>query len=656
MAEGIEELGQLVYLALEDLALVGVAHADALRRLLDHLGGAHDVSAAAYGLLLGDERLVLDELEVAAVVDQRIARDTGGLVVSLGKASVDHHQFTVGTDRTLALLRAHRDVAVDDVTLRALHAKLIEDHVADFLVLAQGVVMALLLAVSFGIFDEIAFEGGHLALVEQGRVGPAPQIPIIVARVVLLLGGCIVVEGRAQQHPDLVEQLASAILAAIDRHVLQRAVGIERHGGVEEEVGIVDAIHAAVAEEAGYVAFEPRADGEGVVELGHQLLFLGGEGVGVGGVDGGEVGVGHRIDLAVDLHSALRVVDAVEQPAVVHGPFGVFLRHGTFELELDYGDGLVHLSHQAEGLFGVLRLLGIHFGGELRAGIVGVGLHCHRGEGEEVDPVAVLKGREVGVAERDAHDVGYAAVVAGGRAHPEHVVVAPLDVPVAVVTEGVHDQVCTRTAVIDVAEDMELVDAQLLDHVAHGYNEGVGLTGGDDGLDDAVEVGLLVILAALLVEQLLYNIGELLGECLADFRAGVFRRYALTHLDELMEGDVVEILHVLLGGAYDLHLLFGIVDEGAELADLVLAHGSPVDVGHFTLDVARRVLEYVAEGFVLAVEVGHEMLRPLGEVEDGFKIYDLGACRAYVGKRLGEEFEDSAVVFGLLCRDLGIYG
>ena len=38
VAESIEKFGQLIDLALEYLSLVGVAHTDALRGLLDHFG------------------------------------------------------------------------------------------------------------------------------------------------------------------------------------------------------------------------------------------------------------------------------------------------------------------------------------------------------------------------------------------------------------------------------------------------------------------------------------------------------------------------------------------------------------------------------------------------------------------------------------------
>ncbi len=60
--------------------------------------------------------------------------------------------------------------------------------------------------------------------------------------------------------------------------------------------------------------------------------------------------------------------------------------------------------------------------------------------------------------------------------HPERVVIAPLDVVVLVSLERVHDDVGALAAVVDVAEDVQRIDAQTLDHVADGDDEFIGLS------------------------------------------------------------------------------------------------------------------------------------------------------------------------------------
>ncbi len=94
--------------------------------------------------------------------------------------------------------------------------------------------MAFFLFVGFGVFDEIPFEGGHLTLVEKRGVGAAPEIPVIVARIVLVGRRGIVVESLTHEHSYLMEELASAVFLSVDHDFFERAVGVERHGGMEQ--------------------------------------------------------------------------------------------------------------------------------------------------------------------------------------------------------------------------------------------------------------------------------------------------------------------------------------------------------------------------------------------------------------------------------------
>ena len=66
-------------------------------------------------------------------------------------------------------------------------------------------------------------------------------------------------------------------------------------------------------------------------------------------VDGWEVAVLHRIFQSVDGNDASFIVDAVEQQTVVHLEFRTTANGLGFQLELDDGDSLVHLSQQSEG-------------------------------------------------------------------------------------------------------------------------------------------------------------------------------------------------------------------------------------------------------------------------------------------------------------------
>ena len=69
--------------------------------------------------------------------------------------------------------------------------------------------------------------------------------------------------------------------------------------------------------------------------------------------------------------------------------------------------------------------------------------------------------------------------------------IAPLDVPRVILSQRVHDLMGTRSSVVDIAQDMQLVDGQALDNVADGDDEVIGATCGDDGINDDIDVSSL---------------------------------------------------------------------------------------------------------------------------------------------------------------------
>ena len=535
-------------------------------------------------------------------------------------------------------------MAVDDVAVLAADAKRVHDVVADFGGVAQLIVPALLLGVGFLLGNEVSLEGGHLALVEEGRIGSAPEVPEEVAcRAALPFFG-FVIEGCAHEGFDAAHQFHTLGLAIAHNGFAQAAVFVERHGGVEEQVAIVDAIHTAVEQEASHVAVQAVADAERMGQAPHQFVLLGREAVGMLRVDGREGRIAHGVGLSVEGERACRMVNVFQQTTVVHVPFGVGHIERLLEFELDDGNGLVHLRHEAN-----LFLVGVFaavFKSRLEdfARVIGIGLHGKGGQGHHVDAISFLQCLRIGIAQAEAQNAGDATEVASRCSHPQHVVVAPLDVDVVEVAERVHDEVCARTAVVNVAEDVQAVNGQALDEIAEGDDEVVGAARADDGADDDVEVGLLVVVIGTLVQEFLNNIGVFLGQALAHLRAGVFRRDAAADGDKLVECGLVIVVEGALVLLDEFQFLLGIINERTEVLLLLLAQGIAEEVVDLALDITRSVAQHVLEGFVLTVEVGQEVLGRLGQMEDGLEVDNLGGDARHGGEIARQQSQVSQVV------------
>ena len=268
--------------------------------------------------------------------------------------------------------------------------------------------------------------------------------------------------------------LAGKALARINLNLLQRAIIVKRYGGMEQQVAVADGVHTAVRQQRVDMLVQLLADAERVVQLLHQVGLLGGKLVGVLGIDGGEVAALHLVGLAIDGAGALLVIYHTEHAAVLHLPLGATVKYLGLGLKLQHSDGLVHLG-------GKLLVLLVHavawqqLGQELRAGIVAIHVECKGGQGHQVNAV-LLDSRKVGITQAQAQHVADTGIVTSRGTHPQHIVVAPLDIPRVVLAQGVHDDVGTRTTIVDVAQNMQLVDCEALDNVTDGADKIVGTT------------------------------------------------------------------------------------------------------------------------------------------------------------------------------------
>ena len=202
---------------------------------------------------------------------------------------------------------------------------------------------------------------------------------------------------------------------------------------------------------------------------------------------------------------------------MLHLEVGTALDGLALEFELDDADGLVHLCRETcQTRCGAIAVAEPLFGEEAFALIVTIDIKGKCGQWQQVDAISILNDILVVISQRVADDVADAAVVAGCGSNPQNVVVAPLDVQVVIGAQDVHDFVGALATVEHIAQNVQTVDGELVDEVAHGDDEVVGTACADDGAHNHVDIALLVGVAGALMQQLLDDVREVAGQGFCD--------------------------------------------------------------------------------------------------------------------------------------------
>lgn len=163
----IQQFHEFVYLALQFVALVSIAHTHAVGAQLYYLVGGHDVSTIDNSIFGGSKRLVLNQFKPSAVEYKGVTGNACGIVIRLGKSTINYHQTTIGSYGTFATTGSNGHMPIDDMAVFALHLELIENFVAYVDTVTQGIVIALGLGMCGFVFDEVTFESRHLGLVKE---------------------------------------------------------------------------------------------------------------------------------------------------------------------------------------------------------------------------------------------------------------------------------------------------------------------------------------------------------------------------------------------------------------------------------------------------------------------------------------------------------
>ena len=393
---------------------------------------------------------------------------------------------------------------------------------------------------------------------------------------------------------------------SLEGDLSEGAVVVERHARVKQQIAVVALVDGALAIQIVEVAAEHVAFDEIGFEVVDDGLLVGNQLVRRRDVlgDGREVRVIQLIGLAVGEQRVGRLkVDFAQPQLIFHFEVGVALDHLPLELE----------HHNRDGAFGGLDglVIGIKFGGETH-------------KRSEADAVAALEHVGVVVVERVADDGGDAHFGAERRAHPKHVVIAPLDIDGVTAHQEVENFIGAIAAIEKISDDVQSADGKALDQIAEHFDKFSAGFDLDDGLKKFVVVnGLGAVELGVGADQLDDYGLKFIGDFGADGRGGVLIGHKFGELDEAGNGDAIPLGGVVNGGKNFFHFLARVIDEGAELGALFSGEAAIENVIDLLSNDAGAVVYDVEEGGELAVEVADKVLGGLGQRQLRFEMNDL---------------------------------
>ena len=121
----------------------------------------------------------------------------------------------------------------------------------------------------------------------------------------------------------------------------------------------------------------------------------------------------------------------------------------------------------------------------------------------------------------------------------------------------------SRTTIVNITYDVQGVNRQPLDKIAHSDNEIVRTLGGNNGANDYIDVGMFIRLYTRLMQQLLNDVRKFLRQRFPHLRARVFGRNILANLYQLIQRNQIPVVQISFPFLYQLQFLFGIIYQSA---------------------------------------------------------------------------------------------
>ena len=329
---------------------------------------------------------------------------------------------------------------------------------------------------------------------------------------------------------------------------------------MEQKISIISFIKSSLVQKKPDMILQFLAVSESGIQSFHYILFLRGKFIWLFPVNSRKICISQRIFFSFrKCDRSLFRIDPMKQAPFFHLEFLMPADQLSFQLKLDNGNGFVHFSSKLFLQNAVVIGISLHL--KSSAWIILIGFHCKSCQRHEIDPISILKNIHIAVTDAVSDHRCNAGFLSCSSAHPDHIMVSPLNIQRVVFHQTIHNKMRPRTSVINISQHMEMIHNKTLNQFCQGNDEILCPADLNDGIDDGIVICFFIQNFRLLCDQLLDHIGIVCRKCLTDLGTGIFGCRCLAYFDQTIKCDLVPVLHVFFLLFYNLHLFLRIIDQ-----------------------------------------------------------------------------------------------
>ena len=195
----------------------------------------------------------------------------------------------------------------------------------------------------------------------------------------------------------------------------------------------------------------------------HYIFFLSGKFIRIFRINCWKHRIQKRILFSVQSDRSFFIINIIQQCPVCHMKFFSSHKQFPFQFKLNNGDCFMHF-HIQHGFRRIQSIATFDF--KALTGIFFIISKCKRGKRKQIDSISIFQNIQICISCTDTNYIRNAGTLSGCRSHPYNIMISPLNINGMMLFQLVHDFMRSRTSVINIPENMQMIYNQTLNQFA----------------------------------------------------------------------------------------------------------------------------------------------------------------------------------------------